>query len=112
MLIDPKQADALYGLGMLELKGKRIDGASNYLEQLRRSHPGGRLALLLEQSIALQAGNSAEQLDTARLLVTNGELEKAVPIFRKIFAGKAPQGDLALEYYNVSVVAWASSPRL
>ncbi|MBJ2258537.1 cellulose synthase subunit BcsC-related outer membrane protein [Pseudomonas psychrophila] len=100
LLIDPKQADALYGLGMLELDGKRIDGASNYLGQLRRSHPGGPQTLLLEQSIALQAGNNAEQLDTARLLVTNGELEKAVPIYRKIFAGKPPQGDLALEYYN------------
>ena len=100
LLIDPKQADALYGLGMLELNGKRIDGASHYLGQLRRSHPGAPLTLLLEQSIALQAGNNAEQLDTARLLVTNGELEKAVPIYRKIFAGKAPQGDLALEYYN------------
>ena len=100
LLIDPKQADALYGLGMLELKGKRIDGASNYLGQLRRAHPGERPTLLLEQAIALQAGNNAEQLDTARLLVTNGELEKAVPIYRKIFAGKAPQGDLALEYYN------------
>ena len=100
LLIDPKQADALYGLGMLELKGKRIDGASNYLGQLRRAHPGERPTLLLEQAIALQTGNNAEQLDTARLLVTNGELEKAVPIYRKIFAGKAPQGDLALEYYN------------
>ncbi|MEJ3575102.1 cellulose biosynthesis protein BcsC [Pseudomonas fragi] len=100
LLIDPKQADALYGLGMLELKGKRLDGASNYLGQLRRAHPGERPTLLLEQAIAVQAGNNAEQLDTARLLVTNGELAKAVPIYRKIFAGKAPQGDLALEYYN------------
>ena len=100
LLIDPKQADALYGLGMLELKGKRLDGANNYLGQLRRAHPGERPTLLLEQAIAVQAGNNAEQLDTARLLVTNGELAKAVPIYRKIFAGKAPQGDLALEYYN------------
>ena len=100
LLIDPEQADALYGLGMLELKGKRVDGASNYLGQLRRAHPGDRLTLLLEQAIALQADNTAEQLDTARLLVTNGELEKAVPVFRKVFAGKAPQGDVALEYYN------------
>ena len=101
LLVDPQQADALYGLGMLELKGKRTDGASNYLEQLKRSHPGERQTLLLEQSIALQAGDNAEQLDKARLLVTNGELEKAVPIYRKLFAGKAPQGDLALEFYNV-----------
>ena len=57
LLIDPKQADALYGLGMLELKGKRLDGASNYLGQLRRAHPGERPTLLLEQAIAVQAQN-------------------------------------------------------
>lgn len=100
LLIDPQQADALYGLGMLELKAKRIAGANNYLEQLRQAHPDDPLTLLLEQSIALQAGSNADQLEQARLLATAGDLDKAVPIYRQIFAGKPPQGELGLEFYN------------
>lgn len=100
LLIDPQQADALYGLGMLELKAKRVDGATNYLNQLKQSHPGEPQTLLLEQSIALQAGDSSDQLEQARLLATAGDLDKAVPIYRQLFAGKPPQGDLGLEFYN------------
>lgn len=100
LLIDPQQPDALYGLGLMELKNKRLAGANNYLEQLKRSHSGGAQALLLEQGIALQAGDGNEQLDKARALVTDGELTKAVSVYKQAFAGKAPQGDLGLEYYN------------
>lgn len=100
LLIDPQQADALYGLGMLELKAKRTAGANRYLDQLKQAHPGEPLTLLLEQSIALQAGDAADQLEQARLLATAGDLDKAVPIYRQIFAGKPPQGELGLEFYN------------
>lgn len=100
LLIDPQQADALYGLGMLELKAKRISGANRYLDQLKQAHPGEPLTLLLEQSIALQAGDIANRLEQARLLATAGDLDKAVPIYRQIFADKPPQGDLGLEFYN------------
>ena len=51
LLIDPQQVDALYGLGLLELKAKRVTGASNYLAQLKQSHPGDPLTLQLEQAI-------------------------------------------------------------
>lgn len=100
LLIDPQQADALYGLGMLELKAKRIAGANNYLDQLQKAHPGEQQTLLLEQAIAMQAGNNADQLEQARLLATAGDLDKSIPVYRQIFANKPPQGDLGLEFYN------------
>ena len=100
LLIDPQQADALYGLGLLELKGKRIAGANHYLAQMEQAHPGAPLTLLLEQAIALETGNSADQLEQARLLATAGDLDKAVPAYRQLFAGKPPQGELGLEFYS------------
>jgi len=100
LLIDPQQADALYGLGMLELKAKRTAGANRFLDQLKQAHPGEPLTLQLEQAIALQAGNNVDQLEQARLLATAGDLDNAVPNYRQIFAGKPPQGELGLEFYN------------
>lgn len=100
LLIDPQQADALYGLGLLELDGKRPQGAQRYLEQLRQAHPDQRQTLLLEQEIALYQGDSAEQLENARQLAESGELDKAVVEYRKLFAGKLPQGELGLEFYS------------
>ena len=100
LLIDPQQADAFYGLGLLELKANRPAGANRYLDQLKQTHPGESQTLLLEQAIALQSGNNLDQLEQARLLATAGELDKAMPIYRQIFAGKAPQGELGLEFYN------------
>lgn len=100
LLIDPQQADALYGLGLLELKAKRTAGAGNYLAQLKKSHPGDPLTLQLEQAVALQAGKNPDLLDEARTQARSGELEKSVALYRQAFAGKPPQGELALEYYN------------
>lgn len=100
LLIDPQQVDALYGLGLLELKAKRVTGASNYLAQLKQSHPGDPLTLQLEQAIALQAGKNPDLLDQARTQARSGELDKSVALYRQAFAGKPPQGELALEFYN------------
>ncbi|MFJ7883084.1 cellulose synthase subunit BcsC-related outer membrane protein [Pseudomonas sp. NPDC096917] len=100
LLIDPQQVDALYGLGLLELKAKRPAGASNYLAQLKQSHPDDPLTLQLEQAIALQAGNNPDLLDQARTQARSGDLEKSVALYRQAFAGKAPQGELGLEFYN------------
>ncbi|MGE7990798.1 cellulose synthase subunit BcsC-related outer membrane protein [Pseudomonas sp. NPDC089554] len=100
LLIDPQQADALYGLALLELDGNRPQGARRYLEQLRSAHPEARQTLLLEQEIALHAGGNEELLADARQLAISGELDQAVVAYRKLFAGQVPQGDLGLEFYS------------
>lgn len=100
LLIDPQQVDAFYGLGLLELKAKRLNDAKRYVELLRSTHPGERQTLQLEQAVSLQSGANPQRLDAARQFAESGELDKAVAIYRQIFADKAPQGDLGLEYYG------------
>lgn len=100
LLIDPQQADALYGLGLLELDGNRAQGAKRYLDQLKQAHPGERQTLLLEQEIALHNSDNTAQLEQARQLAESGELDQAVTVYRQLFADKAPQGELGLEFYS------------
>ena len=100
LLIDPQQADAIYNLGLLELDGKRPDGAKRYLEQLRKAHPGERQTLMLEQEISLHSDKNSERLNEARVQVESGEADKAVANYRELFNGKPPQGNLALEFYG------------
>ncbi|MEC6745089.1 cellulose biosynthesis protein BcsC [Pseudomonas qingdaonensis] len=100
LLIDPQQADALYGLGLLELDGNRPQGAKRYLDQLRQAHPGERQTLLLQQEIALHSADNTAQLEQARQLAESGELAQAVAAYRTLFGGSAPQGELGLEFYS------------
>ncbi|WP_426427884.1 cellulose synthase subunit BcsC-related outer membrane protein [Pseudomonas palmensis] len=100
LLIDPQQADALYGLGLLELDGNRPQGAKRYLDQLRQAHPGERQTLLLQQEIALHSADNTAQLEQARQLAESGELDQAVAAYRTLFSGSAPQGELGLEFYS------------
>ena len=100
LLIDPQQADALYGLGLLELDGNRAQGAKRYLDLLKQSHPGERQTLLLEQEIALHNTDNTAQLEQARQLAESGELDQAVTVYRQLFGDKLPQGELGLEFYS------------
>ncbi|CAM3312643.1 cellulose synthase [Pseudomonas floridensis] len=100
LVLDPQQIDAIYNLGLLELKAKRLPGAKGYLDQLRAIYPGAPQTLQLEQAIALQTGDAPQRLEDARLAAESGELDKAIVLYRQLLAGKPPQGDLALEFYG------------
>ncbi len=96
--ITPNKPEALYGLARAEMDAKRPDGATRYLEQLRRSHPGHTLVARLEQDIALMR-NSA-QLQIARQQARSGQASQAVENYQSALGGQAPTGSLALEYYQ------------
>ncbi|TBU95623.1 cellulose biosynthesis protein BcsC [Phytopseudomonas dryadis] len=98
--LDPRQPEALYGLGVIELEAKRTQKAGDYLGRLKALQPLPRQALQLEQDIALASAASRKQLEAARLLVDSGEREKAAVQYRKLLAGREPQGLIAREYYN------------
>lgn len=100
LAIDPQQADALYGMGMLDLKAGNSNGAKRYLDQLQQFHPAARQTLLLEQEIAVRNASSTKNLEEARQLAQSGELDQAVAAYRKLFGDKLPQGDLGLEFYS------------
>jgi len=97
---DPKNTEALYNLGLLELKANRPARAREYLAQLRASGAADVDAARLEQEINLRAGDNPKALEQARLLASSGEIDKAVAQYRTVFGGKTPQGRIAQEYYG------------
>ncbi|UVJ44157.1 cellulose synthase subunit BcsC-related outer membrane protein [Pseudomonas sp. LS1212] len=96
----PDQVDALYGLGSLAVQQKRMSQAQDYLGKLKAIRPVPRLALQLEQDIALTAADRQQQLEDARRFADAEDREKAAAAYQKLFDGAQPQGKLAFEYYN------------
>jgi len=100
LMADPRQPEALYNLGLLELKANRPARAREYLAQLRAVDGAGRETAMLEQEVELRSGNRPKELEQARLLASSGEIDKAIPHYRAALDGRTPQGRLALEYYS------------
>ena len=100
LLLDASQPDALYGLGIIAVEGAQLPRAQEYLKRLQALEPLPRQALQLEQDIRLVAPANAQLLEQARLLVDNGEREKAVAVYRQALAGKPAQGLIGREFYN------------
>jgi len=98
--LSPEQPDALYGLGLIDLQQKRLDGARRYLVRLQAIKPLPRLALQLEQDIALSPDDKQQLLEKARELSDADERDKAVAVYRQLLDGHQPQGLIAREYYN------------
>ncbi|NVZ25917.1 BCSC C-terminal domain-containing protein [Pseudomonas gingeri] len=98
--LQPEQPDALYGLGLIDLQQQRLAGAQNYLARLQAIKPLPRLALQLEQDIALSPPDKQQLLEKARELSDAGERDKAVEAYRQLLGGHQPQGLIAREYYN------------
>ena len=100
LLLDASQPDALYGLGIIAVERAQLPRAQAYLQRLQAIEPLPRQALQLEQDIRLAAPANKQLLEQARLLVDNGELEKAVAVYRQALAGKPAQGLIGREFYN------------
>ncbi|MCP1446031.1 tetratricopeptide (TPR) repeat protein [Pseudomonas sp. GGS8] len=94
----PGQADALYGLGVAEIHQKQLEKARQYLSKLKTVH--SQLALQLEQDIDLANDASRQRITEARRLTDAGEQKKAADLYRSLFNGRLPQGQIAREYYN------------
>ena len=100
LLMSPDNPQALYGLAKAELAAKRLDRAKQYLERLRKAHPDSALLTVLDQEITLRSGTNMATLEQARKLAAAGKLDEAVAAYRSVLQGRAPQGDLAREYYT------------
>ena len=100
MIINPSDARALYGLAMVELDSNRLDAAQAYVDKIKQADPTGRYVTMLQQDLSLRTPANEKLLYEARLLQESGKADQAVAIYKKIFAGKEPVGDIALEYYN------------
>ncbi|MFM0503870.1 cellulose synthase subunit BcsC-related outer membrane protein [Paraburkholderia caffeinilytica] len=97
--IDPKQPDALYGMGMVLADRKDGAGAQQYLARLKAVAPtypnldelGRRLG---ESSLRDQTVNDA------RRLAQSGQSASAVQEYQRALNGKPATPELQLEYYQ------------
>ncbi|WP_338546066.1 cellulose synthase subunit BcsC-related outer membrane protein [Pseudomonas benzopyrenica] len=99
--LDAQQPEALYGLGLIEVQADRLSAAQAYLRRLQALKPLPQQALQLEQDIALASGDNPQRLVDARQLVSEEKPVPALALYRQLFGGRLPQGDLAREYYDI-----------
>ena len=98
--MDPNPVDALYGMGLSSLKQNKPEQARQYLARLQALSPRPWRAAQLEQDIALAQASNIALLEEARRLVDSGQRDEATEVFRKLFAGRTPSGQVGREYYN------------
>ena len=104
--LDPKQPDALFGMGMVLADRKDGSGAQQYLARLREVAPnypnidelGRRLG---ESSLRDQTVNDARRLQQS------GQAASAVQEYQRALQGKPATPELQLEYYQ----ALAATPQ-
>lgn len=97
---DPQNPTALYGMARVELAAQRNAAVQKYLGELRRAAPDSPLIAQLEQEINLQRPGSNRALDEARQFAQFGEPEKAIAKYQEALGGRAPEGQIAIEYYQ------------
>lgn len=96
--LNPQNAQALYGMALVELNAQRPDGAQRYLTQLQAAHPRSPLVSRLQESI--RTGRSAPQIETARQQARSGQASQALSTYQAALGERPPTGPLALEYYQ------------
>ncbi|WP_024870000.1 cellulose biosynthesis protein BcsC [Pseudoxanthomonas suwonensis] len=96
---DPKQPDALLGLGLIDLNQGRRDEAQRRLQQLQAAHPDAPQTARLRA--ALGGGGGTSPLQAARRAAAAGRYAEAVAAYDQVFGKAGPSDDVALEYYQV-----------
>lgn len=98
--VDPKSADAMYGMAQVELTRGNAEAARGWITQLQTAHPtDARVARLQQQ--ARQPGAPASDLQRARAAAQAGHAVEAVHLYRALFDNRPPPTPLALEFYEV-----------
>jgi Tfp pilus assembly protein PilF len=97
--LDPNQPDALYGMGLIGVKQKKPQQAQQYLARLQALSPRPWLAAQLEQDLALTDPQNIALLEEARRLADGDQRDQATEVFRKLFAGRTPEGKVGREFY-------------
>ncbi len=100
LLARPGSADALLGLGQLAVQAQQVAKAQSYLAQIKQLHPDHPDIALLEQDIALMGDGPSALLNQARILLRQDNPDEAVKLYKQLFNGRAPQGNLGVEYYT------------
>ncbi len=97
--IDPKQPDALFGMGMVMADRKDGGGAEQYLEKLRAAAPDYPGIDELGRRLG-QSSPRDQTVNDARRLAQMGKSASAVEQYQKAIGGKPATPELRLEYYQ------------
>lgn len=97
--IDPKQPDALFGMGMVMADRKDGGGAEQYLEKLRQTAPDYPGIDELGRRLG-QTSPRDQTVNDARRLAQMGKSASAVEQYQKALGGKPATPELRLEYYQ------------
>ena len=100
LLINPKDAGALYGMAFSELDLNHVELAQSYLEKLKKIESAGRYVALFEQDLRLKTPTNQKLLAEARQLQVSRKHDEALVVYKRLFAGTEPLGQLALEFYS------------
>ncbi|RQR49237.1 cellulose synthase [Burkholderia sp. Bp9126] len=104
--IDPRQPDALFGMGMALADRKDSGGAAAYLERLRQVAPDYPDVDTLSRRLGENSSRD-ENLNDARRLAQSGESVPAVRKYQQALNGKPAAPELRREYYQ----ALAATPK-
>jgi Flp pilus assembly protein TadD len=100
---DPKNAEALERLTVLNAQAGNPLQAQKYLDRLSAAAPNSPLLAQARQAMqagAAPAGGKDSTLTAARNLAAARNYSGAVAAYREAFGGNPPDGPLALEYYQ------------
>lgn len=87
-------------MGLIGVKQNKPEQAQQYLARLQALSPRPWLAAQLEQDIALAQPQNIALLDEARRLADGDQRDQATEVFRKLFAGRTPEGKVGREFYT------------
>ena len=98
--LEPKNPEALLGMGLAEVNKGRVDSARSYLAQLKASSASRNQIAQLERALDSGRADTGSTLESARALARSKQYDEAVKAYKEYFAGQRPTGLLALEYYQ------------
>jgi len=99
--LDPDNVDALVALGMYEARGGHPEQAKIYLEKLKQLKATQAQIRPVDEAIRRGAVDPKAQLEDARKLARQGDVDAAADSYRLLGDPSRLKGDAALEYYQV-----------
>ncbi len=100
LAVAPNDAEGLTALCRLEVQDNHLVAARQALEKLREAHPNSPDVADLELLLSIN-GEEKAQLRQARQLANNSKVDLALKIYRKLFPGGPPEGEFAVEYWEL-----------
>ena len=106
--IAPENPDGLAELALIEAKAGKVDGARAILGRLRRAQPAHPGIARIDSLLRIASGGDKDKLREARQLAQQSQLPghhdqlpKALAAYQALFPNGFPDGDLALEYWQL-----------